>query len=152
MSRKTQNITENRTVVLTVCACQVDLVNKVLVFSCVVSHLAAQWKPSLDCLRRLSCSWGFGLRADNALKAALSHLHCFLIHAAPPKPRSLILAFLQHPVQVINTSIFACAVAPSMRIFTWICYKENVIFTQFLLKLLPPVLYLFYFTYWVFVW
>lgn len=34
--------------------------------------------------------WG-----DKALKRALSHPHCFLIHPAPTKPPNPILAFLQ---------------------------------------------------------
>lgn len=44
---------------------------------------------------------------DNTLKAALSHPRHFLIHAAPPKPPILILAFLQLLTQVMNMSAFA---------------------------------------------
>lgn len=53
------------------------------------SQLVAEWKRPLDGRRR------FSLRGDNTLKRALSHPHCFLIHTAPPKPPSPILAFLQ---------------------------------------------------------
>lgn len=53
------------------------------------------------------CPGGVRLRGDNTLKAALSRPRHFLIHTAPPKPPSLILAFLQLLSQVMNTSIFA---------------------------------------------
>jgi len=65
--------------------------------------LAARWKLSLDWRWMLPCSGGLSLRGDKALNRALSRLRCPLIHTAPPKPPSPILAFLP---QVMNMSMF----------------------------------------------
>lgn len=75
-----------------------------------------------DQLRRLSCSGGGGvsLQGDNTLKAALSHPHCFLIHTAPPKPPSPILAFLQLVSpgnEHEHVRLTVCVVPRSMDIF-----------------------------------
>lgn len=63
---------------------------------------------------------GVSLQGDNTLKAALSHPHCFLIHTAPPKPPSPILAFLQLVSpgnEHEHVCLTVCVVTRSMDIF-----------------------------------
>ncbi len=102
-------------------------------------QLVAQWKQSLERLRRLCCSAGFNLRGET-LKRALSLWHCFLIQTTTShKTSGPISAFLLLPSpgnEYEHVCLIVCVM--SVNIFTliriWYSRKplENFLVSGFL--------------------